>query len=89
MIKLKYQGGAIRFNGTLIKKNPENLSEWGDLLNHIQSLSSKNDPLTFVHILEGLKIVVASNNMSEKETIEWSNLNVTLWNAVKAEISAL
>lgn len=89
MIKLKYQGKGIRFNGRAINKSPEELSEWGSLLSHIQSLSSKNDPFTFIHILEGLKIVVASNNRSEKETIEWSNLNVALWNAVKAEISAL
>ena len=67
----------------------EELSGWDDLKNHISSLSSKSDPLTFIHILEGSKIIVASNNMSEKETIEWSNLNVTLWNAVKVEIEAL
>ncbi len=89
MIKLKYHGGEIRFNKRAIDKSPEELSEWGGLLNHIQSLSSKNDPLTFVHILEGLKIVVASNNMSKKETIEWSNLNITLWDNVKAEIEVL
>lgn len=89
MVKLKYQEKGIRFNGRTINKSPEELSEWGSLLSHIQSLSSKNDPFTFIHILEGLKIVVASNNRSEKETIEWSNLDITLWNAVKAEIEAL
>lgn len=88
MIKLRYQGGDIRFNGKWIS-SMEELSEWDNLKSHISSLSSKSDPLTFIHILEGSKIIVASNNMSEKETIEWSNLNVTLWNAVKVEIEAL
>ena len=87
MIKLRYQNGNIKFGGKRI--NSSEVSEWGNLENHINSLSSKSDPLTFIHLLEGLKIVVASNNMSEKETIEWSNLDITLWDAIKAEIEVL
>lgn len=88
MVKLRYQNGDIKFQH-IQHLDSSKVSTWSDLKNHISSLSSKNNPLTFIHILEGLKIVVASNEMSERETIEWSNLNITLWDAVKAEIEVL
>jgi len=87
MIKLRYQGGNIKLGSKRV--NSSEVSEWGNLKNHINSLTSGGDPLIFTHILEGEKIVVAKGSMSNKQTLEWSNLDITLWNVVKAEIEAL
>jgi len=88
-IKLRYQKGDIRFQFPHKRLNSSEVSTWDDLKTHISSLSSKVNPLTFIHIFEGEKIIVTDSDITEIEDIEWSKLNITLWNAVKAEISAL
>jgi len=95
MVKLEYRVGGghgeIRFHNPRTGKkivDSIDLLKWEVLKTHIDSISSNSTSLTYIKILEGERIV-ANSDSSEREIIGWSNLDITLWDAIKAEIEAL